>query len=302
MNGAVLPIAAVERDTGLSKDTLRIWERRYGFPMPLRDAQGGRNYPTAQVERLRMLKRLLDAGHRPGKLMSLTPADLQRLAGSLRVGAARDEPLPPLLAPLRQHDGPALRRGLHQALATAGLQRFVTEQLAPLNAEVGAAWMRGQLSVAQEHVYTEGVQQVLRQAIGSLPEPRPGALRVLLATLPQENHGLGLLMAEALLSLHGCRCVSLGVNVPLDGIVAAARSTAARAVGLTFTQSFNPAQAQAALRELRAQLRPETAIWVGGNCAALLRRLPPGVEAVPHIGGVGALLESLRHRADTLPS
>ena len=81
-NGVVLPIAAVERDTGLSKDTLRVWERRYGFPMPLRDAQGGRNYPTAQVERLRMLKRLLDAGHRPGKLMLLTPADLQRLAGS----------------------------------------------------------------------------------------------------------------------------------------------------------------------------------------------------------------------------
>jgi len=30
-------ISAVERDTGLSKDTLRVWERRYGFPKPLRD-------------------------------------------------------------------------------------------------------------------------------------------------------------------------------------------------------------------------------------------------------------------------
>jgi hypothetical protein len=26
------PISAVERETGLSKDTLRMWERRYGFP------------------------------------------------------------------------------------------------------------------------------------------------------------------------------------------------------------------------------------------------------------------------------
>ena len=33
-------IAAVERDTGLSKDTLRVWERRYGFPRPARDAAG----------------------------------------------------------------------------------------------------------------------------------------------------------------------------------------------------------------------------------------------------------------------
>ncbi|WP_309246766.1 MerR family transcriptional regulator [Ramlibacter montanisoli] len=44
-------IAAVERDTGLSKDTLRIWERRYGFPQPLRDALGERTYPAEQVEK-----------------------------------------------------------------------------------------------------------------------------------------------------------------------------------------------------------------------------------------------------------
>ena len=46
-------IAAVERETGLSKDVLRMWERRYGFPVPERDANGERLYPAAQVERLR---------------------------------------------------------------------------------------------------------------------------------------------------------------------------------------------------------------------------------------------------------
>ena len=30
----LLGIGVVERDTGLSKDTLRIWERRYHFPVP----------------------------------------------------------------------------------------------------------------------------------------------------------------------------------------------------------------------------------------------------------------------------
>jgi hypothetical protein len=62
-----MSISAVERDTGLSKDTLRIWERRYGFPMPDRDNLGERSYPFEQVERLRTIKRLLDAGHRPDK-------------------------------------------------------------------------------------------------------------------------------------------------------------------------------------------------------------------------------------------
>ena len=53
-------ISAVERDTGLSKDTLRIWERRYNFPRPLRDEHGDRAYTRGQVEKLRLIKRLLD--------------------------------------------------------------------------------------------------------------------------------------------------------------------------------------------------------------------------------------------------
>ena len=51
----LLSIAAVERETGLSKDTLRVWERRYGFPTPGRDPFGERIYPIDQVERLRVV-------------------------------------------------------------------------------------------------------------------------------------------------------------------------------------------------------------------------------------------------------
>mgnify|MGYP003347622001 CR=1 FL=1 len=64
-------IAAVERDTGIGKDTLRIWERRYGFPTPGRDGFGERSYPLEQVEKLRVIKRLLDQGHRPGRIVAL---------------------------------------------------------------------------------------------------------------------------------------------------------------------------------------------------------------------------------------
>lgn len=42
-------IGAVERATGLGKDTLRAWERRYQFPKPLRDSNDERVYPLDQV-------------------------------------------------------------------------------------------------------------------------------------------------------------------------------------------------------------------------------------------------------------
>ena len=54
-----MAIAAVERETGIGKDTLRAWERRYAFPRPERDAAGMRAYPPVLVERLRLIRRAL---------------------------------------------------------------------------------------------------------------------------------------------------------------------------------------------------------------------------------------------------
>lgn len=90
MSNSTFNIAAVERDTGLSKDVLRMWERRYGFPVPDRDSNGERCYPTEQVERLRVIKRLMDSGHRPGKLLAMPPEALAELAP----GAACRRPRP----------------------------------------------------------------------------------------------------------------------------------------------------------------------------------------------------------------
>ena len=72
-----ISIAAVERDTGLGKDTLRVWERRYGFPHHDRDQFGERVYPIEQVDKLRVLRRLMDGGHRPGKVINLQIEQLQ---------------------------------------------------------------------------------------------------------------------------------------------------------------------------------------------------------------------------------
>ena len=59
----------VERDTGIGRDTLRVWERRYGFPRPVRNAKGERSYPEDPLRRLQRPRRLLDRGMRPGKLL-----------------------------------------------------------------------------------------------------------------------------------------------------------------------------------------------------------------------------------------
>ena len=256
-------IADVERDTGLSKDTLRVWERRYGFPRPRRDALGERSYAAAQVEKLHVIRRLMDAGHRPGALVSRPLAELRALGGGRAVppdeGARQDE-VEGLLAKLRSHDAQALRHGLEVAAARQGVRAFVVDVAAPLTQRVGDAWMHGELRIFEEHLYTECLESMLHAALNSLPaaHARP---RVLLATVPGEPHGLGLLMAQSMLALDGSACLSLGVQVPIGDIVAAAAAWPADVVALSVTGCMKANLVLASLAQLRAQLPEPVELW-----------------------------------------
>jgi len=282
----LLSIAAVERDTGLSKDTLRVWERRYGFPSPGRDAHGERVYLPAEVDKLRVLQRLIGAGHRPGKIIGLDAAQLQSLVECLPQASA----LPPIaeetiagleryLSMLRTHQVDELRKALTQAVLREGLESFVVEVCAPLTRLVGETWARGELEIFEEHLYTESMQVVLRSAIANIPmhASRP---RVLLTTVPTEQHGLGLLMAEAVLALEGCRCISLGTQTPVAEIALAASSQQVDIVALSFSAIQNPRTVLDVLAELRSKLSSSVEIWVGGGAPVLHRRPLKGVAVI----------------------
>lgn len=305
-----IPIGVVERDTGIAKDTLRVWERRYGFPQPVRDEHGDRLYPLAQVRRLHRIRRLLDAGHRPAAVVGASDQDLSGMQdGALEaepdVGAdpvrptrsrgrppkdlnaglpsqasgAAAEPIDPasseLMRALFDHDAAALRATLVRALAQSGLQTFVMETLPRMHTQVGKAWAEGRLAVFEEHLYTEQVKSLLRQAIGQLAPPRPGPA-VLLTTVPGEHHLLGLLMIEALFQLRGVGCIALGTQTPVDDIVAAAAAHRVNVVLLSFSAAFPRRALSPLLGSLRQRLPAHVRLWAGGA----------GVRHAPALAGV----------------
>jgi methanogenic corrinoid protein MtbC1 len=292
-------IAAVERDTRISKDTLRIWEKRYGFPLPARDTNGERLYTQEQVERLRHIKRLMDAGHRPGRIVALEPSALhllderasaiddRSLSKSNNADTAHSAVALDLLDLLRHHDARALRRALSQHLLLLGLGRFIADVVTPLLVDLGDAWSRGRLEVFEEHLCSETLEAVLRGAVMSLPEPSADAApRVLLATAPIEAHGLGLLMAEALFGATGSDCMNLGRQTPLADIAMAARAHRAQIVALSFSTAVNPHQALEALSNLRAALAPEVELWAGCTLPVVQRRCPPQVKVISRLGDI----------------
>jgi len=282
-------IADVERDTGLSKDTLRVWERRYGFPTPTRDAQGERRYGEDQLVRLRHIRRLIDAGHRPGQVVALPLERLLELDTSppaRRIqtpdaGADTAAEREHWLRLLRAQDAPALRARLQLMLAERGLGRTIVEGIAPMNVQVGQAWLDGALAVYEEHLYTEIVQATLRQSLALVAGARPAIPpRVLLTTLPGEVHALGLLMAECFLVLERCHTIPLGTQTPLGDVVKATEAGSADIVALSFTAGQNPREVKTALQQLRERLPAHVEIWAGGQCPALYKPLPRGEPRV----------------------
>jgi DNA-binding transcriptional MerR regulator/methylmalonyl-CoA mutase cobalamin-binding subunit len=292
----VLNISAVERETGLSKDVLRMWERRYGFPKPARDDNGERQYSLAEIAKLRGIKRLMDVGMRPGKIIGLPQDELNAMADS-RTGPRPNAVAPALerdvLAMLRSHDVIGLQHTLANLLMRQGLQKFVLETITPLNRAVGEAWLCGDLQVFEEHLYTEQLQAALRTAINAFPR-QTGIPRVLLTTLPHEQHGLGLLMVEALLVPEGVQCISLGPMVPLEDIRRAAVAHKVHIVALSFSAAFPLRQATDSLMSLRRQLPASVQLWAGGEMTRRVRKTLPGVVLIPDLAASVNALRSWR--------
>ncbi|MBL8491013.1 MAG: MerR family transcriptional regulator, partial [Rhodocyclaceae bacterium] len=270
-------IQILERELGISKDVLRKWETRYGFPNPIRDGRGERCYPVDQVERLRIVKRLIDGGRRPGAVIGLDLADLRVLAEGDRscIDAFHES----IFEMLRRQDFVALRCELIAARERQGLESFIVDTVAPLTEAVGEAWTLGLLAVYEEHLYSEVIQGLLRESIAG--EFRPdGSPRFVVATPPGESHGLGILMLQALLARRGAHCLSLGTEAPMHEVAAAAEAQKADVVGLSFSLAFPTRRIANLLLDLRRRVPSGIEIWAGGRGTHRVARIPHGTLKV----------------------
>jgi methylmalonyl-CoA mutase cobalamin-binding subunit len=212
---------------------------------------------------------LLDAGLRPGKIVGLP---LERLSAVVAPIPKREAATPTdavdwpqrALQLIKAHRADELRQQLIQLLMQLGLRQFILDVVVPLNALVGNAWLRGAIDIYEEHLYTAQVQSLLQHALGAVP-PSSLAPRVLLTTLPGEEHQLGMLMAHAFFAIEGAQCVLLGAQTPPADIVKAADAHRVDIVGLSCTAANPPRATHAQLSALRENLDARVELWVGGN-------------------------------------
>ncbi|MES9987872.1 MAG: MerR family transcriptional regulator [Candidatus Thiodiazotropha endolucinida] len=284
-------ISDVSRISGIPKDLLRMWERRYNYPRPARDDNGDRIYSDDDLNKLTLIRQLVDQGRRPGKLMALDLAELTVLLKQSSVEFDFDR----LIDLLKADQAVDLRNWLYQQLQHLGLRAFIHRVMVPANQKVGEAWRVGDLAIYQEHLYTELIKNLVRQSLVDYRRTA-GRPRVMLTTLPGEMHSLGLLMVEGLLRLAGAEVISFGIEMPFRDIREAAQRHRVDVIGLSFSGHFKLDDAIVMLSGLRNMIDAKTEIWVGGAAFDGAAELPGGIDLLDGLHGVEQALAHWNRR------
>lgn len=264
------PIRAVSKLTGISIDALRAWERRYKAVVPNRTTRG-RLYDASQVRRLMLLRDATKAGHSIGHVSKLEDAQIEALlampgaATPLDAGSEQTV-LKPVLAAIENYDYSAANSELGVLASLLPVPELVTRVVHPLMNLIGKRWYNGTLTVAQEHM----VSAVLRNLLGGLVRlyhPREPRVRLLFATVASELHEFGILCGAMLAVAVGIEAIYLGPNLPTPEIVSITNRLKPHALVLGVLAPAHVPDLVGAVGFIAAHIPPATEVWIGGRDA-----------------------------------
>jgi DNA-binding transcriptional MerR regulator/methylmalonyl-CoA mutase cobalamin-binding subunit len=261
--------------TRLSIDTLRAWEKRYAVVRPLRK-NGIRLYREADIERLSLLRQTLERGYSIGRAAKLSNAELLALKTPApmpsRASAAGDAAIEFILAAVDVFDYAAADRELSRAASLMSPRDLIYRIALPLMRIAGERWHEQRLRIAQEHMLSQLLGNLLGGMIRIHARPSPRAT-ILTATLSGDLHCFGLLASAILAAGAGLGVVHLGASLPAKEVIFAARRSEADVVLISVTAPEDILLSREQLKSIRSQIPNTTEVWMGLNPPELDLRL-----------------------------
>jgi methanogenic corrinoid protein MtbC1 len=263
-------IHRVAKLTGLSKDVIRVWERRYGLVKPLRSANRYREYTDEDVALLRLLKEEMDRGQTIGALATEGRESLlqrMRMISTPKQGELTPHKslLDELVSCLDPLDKIRFEQKLNGAVAVIPFDEAVQRILLPLQRRVGELWHEGRVNIAVEHYVTKIIQQKLFSVINQLPVNEFGP-RVVIACPQGEHHEIGAQAAAYLAATRGCQVYYLGADVPTSDLITFCEKIQPDLVLLSLTEARSGPASLQLLRELEL-LTVRWTVAMGGSGA-----------------------------------
>ncbi len=260
------PMRVVSRLTGLSADTIRVWERRYGAVAPDRTDGNKRRYTGGHVRRLVLLRRATELGHSIGQIVQLSDQELRRVIGesspdigsqvSLYAAIVED-----YLKAIFEYDVRRAESILTRTAAILPPMTLTLEVIVPLMRRVGEAWNADQLRIAHEHI----ISGQLRSLLGALmrhEQPASGAPRIIVATPSGHLHEFGAIIGAFMAAGRGFEPIYLGTHMPLEEIAEAAQQSGAVLVLLSIARDCEPGEAHGLIEGI-SSLAEQHEVWLG---------------------------------------
>jgi DNA-binding transcriptional MerR regulator len=233
-------LKAVIRETGLSPEILRAWERRYGLVKPQRSPGGHRIYSQHDIDMLQWLMTRQHEGLSISRAVEMWRGlvkdgqdPLQQFHAPLQTvevgGSMLDEHREAWIEACLAFDEQAAERVLSQVFAIAPPEIACTEVVQKGLAEIGDRWYQGEISVQQEHFASALAMRRINTLFSAAPPPTRSE-RILAACPPGEEHEFALLLAALLLRRRGWDVVYLGANVPISQLDATLRLNSPRLI------------------------------------------------------------------------
>jgi DNA-binding transcriptional MerR regulator len=251
-DAAVYNIGAVVQLTDVPAATLRAWERRYEFPVPVRSHGGHRLYSDSEIMRIKWVKARVDEGMQPSQAVRALrlrekeegiPLVERNGVGSYAgvIGpASLDSMRQQLVAALIDHDTARADSVLREAVAAADPETLMLGLVSPALDEFGVLWAEGQINIATEHLATNWLRQKLLMWMLTSPPPRSGK-PVVLACAPGELHEGALLILATVLRRRRHPVAYLGQSMPLEDLAAIVDDLGASLVVVTATREDSAA-------------------------------------------------------------
>jgi DNA-binding transcriptional MerR regulator len=256
-------ITTVSRLTGIPRNTLLAWERRYNIVHPERLENGYRAYTDSDVDYLRTIKQLVDTGYRISEAIAL----VDERSATRTVSAPANDP---------DSDYADLRTSLLQALlafdrskadacvlpvSMSGHEFLLDTLYLPLLRDIGEGWHAGTVTVAQEHFASAFIRERMLAMLVAVGFGPTGGRRTMCACIAGERHDGGLLSLAVRLTLRGHHVSWLGADVPADSLTDAANTQKCELVCVSAVMANDVADYA---RTVRAGLHPSTTLVLGG--------------------------------------
>jgi len=224
-------ISTVAEITGIPRNTLIAWERRYGLLNPERQDNKYRLYSEHDVSVLMQIKNALSAGLKISEAVALVRKDKHGSETVVpRTDLWRQEPNVQALSPYDTFRAQLLKtllayrgeeaRAMLGSLLNVPLETKLHQVIFPILGEIGQLWEEGKASVAQEHFASAIIRTHLAAQFVTAAQAPLDARHAVCTTLPHDEHEIAALALAIQLSTLGYRVSYLGARMPADELIA----------------------------------------------------------------------------------